>query len=89
MGANLDKYLKLKRRVDEARQKADRAEGAEKEVMNQIKNEFGCDSLIQSQRKRKQLKRQMISSKEEFDTAVEQFEKDWPEVEEEEEEERD
>ena len=77
--ANLDKYLKLKKRVDTARQEADRAEGAEKEVMKQIKNEFGCDTLVQSQKKQKQLKGQMESSKEEFEAAIEKFEEDWSE----------
>ncbi len=82
----LDKYLSLKKRVEDAQQKTDQADGALGEVMKQLENEFGCATLKEGKRKLRQLEKQETSSKEEFDTAVEQFENDWSEELEEEEE---
>lgn len=76
--ANLDKYLKLKEKVESARQEADQAEGAHKEVMKQIKDEFGCSTLNDAKRTLKQKRKQEADSKAKFDTAFEQFEEDWP-----------
>ena len=76
--AKLDKYLSLKKRVDKSQQEADQAEGGIQEVTNQIKREFGCDTLNAAKRKLKQLEKQETTSKKAFDDAVEKFEKDWP-----------
>lgn len=76
--AKLDKYLRLKEKVDTAQQEADQAEGAHKEVMNQIKDEFGCNSLNEAKRVLKQKRKQEGTSKAKFDDAFEQFEEDWP-----------
>ena len=82
--AKLDKYLALKKRVETAQQRANRAEGAEKEVMKQIKDEFGCSTLKLAGVELKQLKKREAASKEKFGAAYEQFEEDWPEEAEEE-----
>lgn len=74
----LDKYLNLKKRVESAQQEADQAEGAEKEVMKQIKNEFGCSTLNDAKRMLKQKRKQEADSKKKFDDAFEKFEEDWP-----------
>ena len=74
----LDKYLSLKKRVESAQQEADQAEGAEREVMNQIADEFGCDTLNEAKRMLKQKRKQEVDSKEKFDTAFDKFEEDWP-----------
>ena len=76
--AKLDKYLRLKERVETAQQEADQAEGAEKEVMKQIKDEFGCNTLNDAKRTLKQERKKEAASKEKFDDAFEQFEEDWP-----------
>jgi len=75
--ANLDRYLSLKKRVESAQQEADQAEGAEKEVMKQIKDEFGCNTLNDAKRTLKQERKKEADSKAKFDTAFEQFEEDW------------
>ena len=75
--AKLDKYLSLKKRVETAQQEADQAEGAEKEVMKQIKDEFDCSTLNEAKRTLKQKRKQEVDSKEKFDTAFEKFEEDW------------
>ena len=76
---NLDKYLKLKKKVELAQQQADQAKGALQEIMKQLKKEFGCNTLQEAKKKLKQLERQKKSSKKEFDEAVEKFEEDWKE----------
>lgn len=75
----LEKYLSLKKRVEDAQQKSDQAEGALGEVMKQLENEFGCVTLKEGKRKLRQLEKQEALSKEEFENAIEQFEKDWSE----------
>lgn len=76
--AKLDKYLRLKERVESAQQEADQAEGAHREVMKQIKDEFGCNTLNDAKRMLKQKRKQEVDSKEKFDDAFEKFEEDWP-----------
>lgn len=75
--AKIDKYLRLKKQVETAQQRADQAEGALGEVTKQLKKEFGCSTLSEAKKKLKQLERQEASSKEEFDNAVEEFESKW------------
>ena len=76
--AKLDKYLSLKKRVETAQQEADQAEGAEREVMKQIKDEFGCSTLNDVKRMLKQKRKQEADSKVKFDDAFDKFEEDWP-----------
>jgi len=75
--AKLDKYLALKRRVESAQQKADQADGAQKEIMKQLKREFGCDTLAEAKKKLKQLEKQESVSKKAFDDALAEFEEKW------------
>lgn len=75
----IDKYLSLKKRVEVAQQEADKAEGGIREVMKQIKDEFGDNTLTEAKRTRKQLKREEESSKKAFDDAFEKFEENWNE----------
>ena len=76
---NLDKYVRLKKQVENAQQKVSQAEGALGEIMKQLKKEFGCDTLKEAKRKLKQLEKQKTSSKQESDDAIEKFEEDWSE----------
>lgn len=75
--SKLDRYLSLKKRVEAAQQESDKAEGALGEVMNQIKDEFGCNTLNEAKRKLKQLRKQEEASKKDFDDALEKFEEKW------------
>jgi len=75
--AKLDKYLALKRRVESAQQKADQADGAQKEIMKQLKREFGCDTLAEAKKKLRQLEKQESVSKKAFDDALVEFEEKW------------
>jgi len=73
----LQKYTKLKREEEVARQQADKAEGALGEVMGQIKKEFGCTTLKLAKIELIKRKKQAANSKEKFDDAVEEYEEKW------------
>lgn len=70
-------YLALKKTVEEAQQNADKAEGALEQVMKQLKDDFGCSTLVEAKKKLKQLQKQEENITTEFDEAVESFEEKW------------
>ena len=73
----INKYLKLKENVEQAVRKANQAEGALNQIMKQLKNEFDCVVLQEAEKKYKKLQRQARMAKEEFENAIEEFEKKW------------
>ena len=75
--SDLQKFTDLKRRVELARQRADKAQGALEQTVNQLKQEFGCSTLPAAEKKLKMLERQVAVDKEEFDDAVNEFEEKW------------
>jgi len=77
MARKIDKYLALKEKVDAANSAADQAEGADKEVMKQIKKEFGCASLSLAEVKLRQMRKRGASSDRKRDAAVDEFEANW------------
>jgi len=77
MAVDLKEYVQLKKRVDQAKQKADKAVGALEQIMKQLKKNFGCNSLQEAEKKSKSLQKQAITSKKEFDEALEEFEEKW------------
>jgi len=77
MDDNLRKYMELKKKVELAQQKADRAEGALQQVMNRLEEDFECSSVEDAEKKLKILEKQKQKAKEEFENAVEAFEEKW------------
>jgi len=75
--ATVDEYTQLKKRVDNARQKADKAEGALEEVLRKLKKDFDCKTLTEAKHKLKQLKKEGSDLEAEFETAVKKFKKTW------------
>jgi len=76
--ADLKKYMQLKKRVEQAQQDSDKAEGALGEVMKRLKAEFGCSTLAEAEKKLKALKKQSDIVQKKFDDAMEEFEEKWP-----------
>ena len=74
---NLKDYLKLKKEAEEAQQQADKAEGTLEGVMKRLKEEFGCKTLKEAEKKLKELEKIESKSKKDFNTAVEKLEEDW------------
>lgn len=77
---SLNKYIQIKKRVEEARQKASKAEGALEQVMQRLKSEFSCPTLEVAKKRLKTLERKEETIKDRFDEAVEAFEDNWPEA---------
>jgi hypothetical protein len=75
---NLNKYLRIKERVELSQQKIAKAEGALDEMMKQLKKEFGCKTLQEAKEKLKQSKKQKRILGKKFEKAIEKFEEDWP-----------
>lgn len=73
----LDKYLKIKRKVDSAQQESNKVEGAFGEVMKQLKKEFKCSTIKEAEAELKERKKKRDKVGKKFDSAVEDFEEKW------------
>ena len=73
----LDRYQKMKRKADELRREADRAEGALEQLMEKLKEDFDCDTLEEAEQLSKRLEKEAKEAEEQFDVAVEEFEEEW------------
>lgn len=74
---SLDGYMELKKKVEQAQQRADKAEGALDQIMKRLKNEFDCNSLEEAESKLKTLQRKEVELKEKFEEAKEEFKEKW------------
>ena len=75
--SKLERYIEFKKRVELAQQKADKAEGALRQVMKQLKDKFGYSTLKAAKRKLKLMEKQEQKAKAEFEKAIEEFEEKW------------
>ena len=79
MSATIEKYLELKRQVDEAQRRYDRIDGAVSQLMKSL-TKFGCDTLGEAEKKIEDLSEQIEEKEEEFDQLVREFESEWKEA---------
>ncbi len=73
----LKKYMRLRKDVEIAQQRKDRAQGALDQLMKNLEKDFKCTSLKQAQKKLTNLQKQEEEAKEEFVEAMEEFEEKW------------
>ncbi len=73
----LKKYMRLKKDVETAQQRKDRAQGALDQLMKNLDKDFKCASLKQAQKKLTNLQEQEEEAKEDFVEAMEEFEEKW------------
>jgi len=73
----LKKYIELKKRVEQAQQEANKAEGALEQITKQLKKEFDCNTLEAAKKKLRVLEKQGQKAKTEFENAIEEFEEKW------------
>jgi len=73
----LDKYLKLKKKIEQIQQEANKVEGALEQITEQLRKEFDCATLESAKKKLKVIERQEQKAKIEFENAVEEFEEKW------------
>lgn len=73
------KFLELKRAHETAKTEADRAEGALRQLMCQLKADFDCNTLEEAQEKLRKLQKQQERERKELETTVVEYEKKWTE----------
>ncbi len=73
----LKKYMRLRKDVETAQQRADRAQGALDQLMKNLEKDFKCTTLKQAQKKLTNLQEQEEEMKKDFMEAMEKFEEKW------------
>jgi len=76
----LQRYQKAKAAAERFRDQKVRAEGALEEALKQLKDEFNCDSLKEAKVLLKKLRVEADKAEDEFEEALESFEKEWGET---------
>ena len=74
---DLNRYQRLLKEVETLRSQADRADGKLQQLKQQLKEEFGVDTIKQAKAKFKELDAEYEKAKAEFEEATEQFEKEF------------
>lgn len=69
----INEYNQLKRSVEDRKREYDREVGAFKQVMSQLKEEFGCKTLEDAKRLLNKKERQLKTSEREFDRNLKRF----------------
>ena len=77
MSIDVKRYEELKSDVEEAQQKVQRAKGSIDELMKRLKQEFGCNTVAEAEKKLVQLKKQSDTLEAEFDKKMKKFEADY------------
>jgi hypothetical protein len=71
------KLLALQQQIDTARQEAAQADGALRELLKQIRTEFGCRDLKAAQQLLVKLKQDEAAARRKFERELTAFEKKW------------
>ena len=74
---DLEKYKRLKKKVDDLQQESNRAEGQLNGLMKRLEEEHGCTTLKQADAKAIKMQDKLSALEEDFDTALEKFEEKW------------
>lgn len=77
MPIDIQKYNRLKERLDAARSNAARAEGALESIQKKMLEEYGCSTIEQAEAVLADLKNKRDLAEAEFTDALSQFELKW------------
>jgi len=69
----------LRKRVDAAKAKADRAAGALEKDLGRLKEDFECDSLEEAEKLLKKITKKEVGAKALYEEKKEAFEEEWGE----------
>lgn len=72
-----EKLINMKRKLDAAKQQADKAEGALDQLMDQMQKEFGVTSIKEAKAKRLQLEEQATSLVKDIEEIVKELEENY------------
>ena len=76
---DVETYLKLKNKLENAQQQRDKAQGALEEVQNQLKEKFGCKNLKDAKIKLQEMEKELEKTRKQRDKKITEFEEEWPE----------
>ena len=74
---DLEKYKRLKKKVEDLQQESTRAEGQLNGLMKRLEEEHGCTTLKQASAKAVNMQNKLTKLENDFDTALEKFEEKW------------
>jgi predicted nucleic acid-binding Zn-ribbon protein len=77
---DIEEYNELKRKVELAKERADKASGALEQAMTRLKTEFKCNNIEEAEKKLKQLQNEVKKSKENFERFLNGFKKRWEKI---------
>ncbi len=75
--STLSQLETLKRKAEQMRQERDRAQGRLEEAKERLSMEFEVDSVEDAEKLLKKLKAKEAKAKEQFETAMEEFNEKW------------
>lgn len=73
------KYRQLKDDVENAKSEAARARGAQDQLMQRLKGDFGCSTLKEAEAKLEELQKESASLEKKFNKALADYEEKWHE----------
>ena len=76
------RFNELKDQAEEAQRAASKAEGARDQLLDRLKDDFGCDSLEAGKTLLKKLQKEEATALTELDEALDAYEKKWKQEEE-------
>lgn len=74
------RFTKLKSDAETLQREVGRAEGALAQAMSRIKEEFGCSTVKEAEKKLVELEREREESEQKYDEAMADFEQKWSKV---------
>lgn len=75
----IEDFTELREKIEAAKVKKSKAEGALEEFMNRLKSEFGCSTIEEAEKKLGKLQAEIDSDEEKLEKDLEEIEKavDW------------
>lgn len=77
MSINLEEYNRIKKAADDRRKEVDQAEGAYNQLLKDLKEEFGCDSIEAAEAKLVELEVQEKAAEEAYQTELTTYKEKW------------
>lgn len=74
-----EELLELQQERDETKQEVDKSRGALDQILKQIKEEFGCKTLKEANKKLNELKRKEEALRHDFEQKLEKYKERWEE----------
>lgn len=74
-----DRFQAVKDKVEKLKEDRDKAQGAQDQILERLRNEFGCSTLKQGQKKLDELDKNIDEKEKQFKNDLDQFEEDWKE----------